>query len=139
MKLKKISKHFYLRDLIQSKTAENLLCLEQYKPSTDSQRNLEALARNILDKVKDEFPEVVITSCYRCERVNNAVGGARNSQHIKGQAADLYLWDYDPLLQFCKKLDYDQLIDYGHYLHISFRLGYRRKQFISLVSPDDTE
>lgn len=137
MKLKKISKHFYLRDLLQSRTAERLMLLEQYKPSTEAQRNLEALAMNILDKVKDEFKEVVITSCYRCHRLNDAVGGAFSSQHIKGQAVDLYLFDHEPLLEFCKKLDYDQLIDYGNYLHISFRLGHRRKNFISLVSIDD--
>lgn len=137
MKLKRISEHFYLRDLVQSKTAERLICIEQYRPSTEVQRNLEALARNILDKIKDEFPGVVITSCYRCHALNDAVMGARNSQHIKGQAADLYLFDHEPLVQFCRKLDYDQLIDYGHYLHISYRLGYRRKQFVSLVAPED--
>lgn len=34
------------------------------------------------------FP-IVITSGYRCESHNKAIGGATNSQHVKGLAADL--------------------------------------------------
>jgi len=35
---------------------------------------------------------LTITSAYRCEKHNAAVGGAKNSQHIRGTAADIK-WD----------------------------------------------
>lgn len=135
MRLKMLSKRVMLRTLLQSATAERLMIREQYKPNTDIQRNLQALAMNILDPIMEKFPDSVITSGYRCARLNDAVGGARNSQHLRGQAADIWREDYPPLLEYCRQLDYDQLIDYGYYLHISFCLGKRRHQFISLPSP----
>ena len=32
---------------------------------------------------------IIVTSGYRCDRLNKAVGGATNSQHRKGEAADI--------------------------------------------------
>lgn len=32
---------------------------------------------------------MIVTSGYRCEKLNKAVGGAKGSQHRLGQAADI--------------------------------------------------
>lgn len=46
---------------------------------------------------------VMVTSGHRCARHNRRVGGARNSQHVKGRAADLAVPDpqavYDALVR----------------------------------------
>lgn len=51
---------------------------------------LVALVENILDPARALLGKAVtVTSGYRCPRLNTAVGGASNSQHTKGEAADL--------------------------------------------------
>lgn len=45
-----------------------------------------------LQQIRDHFGKaVIITSGYRCEKHNKAVGGAAGSRHTKGQAADFYI------------------------------------------------
>lgn len=44
---------------------------------------------NILQKIRDHFGKVTITSAYRCSKHNKKVGGATKSYHTKGQAADI--------------------------------------------------
>ena len=45
-----------------------------------------------LQQIRDHFgKETIITSAYRCEKHNKAVGGAVGSRHTKGQAADFYI------------------------------------------------
>ena len=36
---------------------------------------------------------VIVTSGYRCQELNKAVGGVWNSQHLKGEAADIFVPD----------------------------------------------
>ncbi len=51
--------------------------------------NLRLLAR-YLDTVRDEYGKPVkVNSGFRSEAVNERVGGARNSAHLKGLAADI--------------------------------------------------
>lgn len=44
-----------------------------------------------LQRIRDKAGPVVVTSGYRCPVHNEAVGGVRNSQHIYGRAADIYV------------------------------------------------
>ena len=41
-----------------------------------------------LEKLRDEYGALIITSGYRCPSYNASVGGVSNSAHMKGQAAD---------------------------------------------------
>ncbi len=51
----------------------------------------------ILQKIRDNFNQpVTITSGYRCKTHNKAVGGASNSYHTKGQAADIVVKNVSP-------------------------------------------
>lgn len=43
-----------------------------------------------LQKLRDKYGSVEITSGYRCPNWNKRVGGDYNSAHLKGQAADFY-------------------------------------------------
>src|SRR5574344_1198999 len=42
---------------------------------------------------------IVITSGYRCRRLNRAVGGRGKSQHLTGNAADLHIRNHDYALR----------------------------------------
>jgi len=59
-------------------------------PSPADRARLALLAREILQPIRDEFGPIQVTSAYRSEEVNKAIGGAENSHHLKGNAADIY-------------------------------------------------
>ena len=44
-----------------------------------------------LQKLRDKYGKLQITSGYRCTSHNKEVGGSTNSKHTKGQAADFYI------------------------------------------------
>lgn len=53
---------------------------------------------------------IVVTSGYRSEAVNKAVGGAKNSAHLRGGAADIRCADNEKLLKVIKEeCLYDEL------------------------------
>ncbi|MGN1220216.1 MAG: D-Ala-D-Ala carboxypeptidase family metallohydrolase, partial [Candidatus Cryptobacteroides sp.] len=62
-----------------------------------------------------------INSGYRCQALNKALKGAMNSQHTKGQAADVASDNPFELAELVmkKKLPFDQMILYKTFIHIS--------------------
>lgn len=75
-----------------------------------------------------------ITNGYRCARLNNAVGGAKSSQHLLGQAADITGGNANENKRLMLgiiwlKLPYDQLIwEYGgRWVHVSYGPKNRRQ------------
>jgi hypothetical protein len=50
----------------------------------------------ILDQIMANYPKVQMTSGYRSPEQNTAAGGAKGSQHLHGNAADLNLSAYSP-------------------------------------------
>lgn len=91
---------------------------------------LEKLVDNVLDPIRELVGvPVVITSGYRCYRLNNLCGGVPNSQHRTGNAADFYVKNYSRkqmkqlFLQLTELIDYDQLILYASrcFIHVSYR------------------
>lgn len=52
---------------------------------------------NYLQKIRNHFNSpVTINSAYRCDTHNKKVGGASNSYHTKGMAADIVVKDIEP-------------------------------------------
>lgn len=73
-----------------------------------------------------------VTSAFRTEKQNNACSGAKNSQHLTGDAIDLKPVDF-PFDSFILKIKgspfkFDQLIKYGTFIHISFARGRSPRQ-----------
>lgn len=58
-------------------------------PSPQVVENLRTLAEKVLQPLRDAVGPVNVTSGYRSKMVNEAVNGARNSDHLYGYAADL--------------------------------------------------
>lgn len=103
-------------------------------PSKEVIDNLERLVKNVLDPLRElyGFP-IKVNSGYRSPAVNKAVGGAANSQHIKGEAADITAGNPEAnrkLFDLCSWLAFDQCIDEKDYkwIHVSFKKTGNRKQ-----------
>ena len=78
---------------------------------------------------------IIVTSGYRSTAVNHAVGGAAGSQHTIGQAVDFIAPGFGSPLQVARaivasKLVFDQLIQEGSWVHVSFS-GKPRKQVLT--------
>ena len=134
----KLSNSFSLSEMLKSNTANRRGIEEQYKPSKEVIDNLTRLCRKVLQPIRDslEMP-VRVTSGYRCEELNKAIGGSSKSQHVKGEAADIELWitgqeknaillDEIINLSFRNEIEFDQLIieypvnDVPKWIHISY-------------------
>jgi len=59
-------------------------------------KNIIELAEN-LQVIRDVVGKLNLTNAYRCKEHNADVGGAANSQHLKGKAADVKSKEYDVL------------------------------------------
>jgi hypothetical protein len=83
-----LTKHFSLEELCASATAKARGI--QNKPTVQQIVALVYLACYVLEPLREAMGEPIpISSGFRCEQLNRAVGGVSNSQHMKGQAADL--------------------------------------------------
>ena len=83
----------------------------------DAEENLEGLVANVLDPARERYGRpIAVNSGYRCAIHNSAVGGVRNSQHMKGEAADITAGspaENKKLVEIIKEIGkYDQLIIY---------------------------
>ena len=121
-----ITPNFRLSEFLDSETAVRLDL--DNTPTPDVLANLRNVlipgmqaVRNILGK------PIFITSGYRSPAVNRAVRGAANSQHVTGHAADFKCPAFGPpidvaaeLVRHMDKLKFDQLIQEGQWVHISF-------------------
>lgn len=137
-----ITMHFTLDELYASATAKARGI--QNKPGTAEIINLVYLAAYVLEPLREAMGEPIkIGSGFRCPQLNRAVGGVANSQHMKGQAADLCI---DGDLKKGKRwfewikthLDFDQLIwehnaKGTYWVHVSYvhpPFGRNRRQVI---------
>ena len=138
-----VTMHFTMEELYASDTAKRLGI--NNKPSTQQMINLVYLAAYVLEPLRVAMNEPIkIGSGFRCEKLNKAVGGVYNSQHRKGQAADLCI-DGDikkgrKWFEYIKNhLPFDQLIwehnpkTGSYWVHVSYvfpDFGKNRKKVI---------
>ena len=128
-----ITEHFSLKELTRSETARRLGL--QNTPSSAEMANIQYTAEQ-LEKIRAYVGRgIVVTSCFRSERVNKAVGGSPTSAHRFGLAADCDAIGLTSLA-FTKeiikmrdegKIIFDQLIlefperGDGAWVHVGFR------------------
>lgn len=81
-------KYFKLEEFTYSLTAQKLGIANV--PSAEAVKNLKKLVSNVLDPLREAWRgPIIVTSGYRCETLNKAVGGAKASYHRLGMAADV--------------------------------------------------
>ena len=133
----KISEHFSLEEFYHSVTASNKRI--DNTPTPDIIANIIDLVNNVLEPVRCKLARpILVNSGYRCKRLNNAVGGAKNSQHLTGKAADLTTGSIENnkiLFNLIKDyFKFDQLIwEYGgKWVHVSWNGNMNRNQVLSI-------
>lgn len=121
-------KYFRFSDFIKSDTA--------YKMGIDNRitdaryiANIYTLVDNVLDPLREiiDMP-IYINSGYRCGRLNRAVGGSNNSQHMRGLAADISFKKNEYLCEWIYSVLKSE--EYSMYQHIDQCILYKDKRFI---------
>lgn len=129
-------KYFTIRELIKSTTA-----IKRHidnSPSKEIERSLTALVEKVLDPLREAYGKpIIVTSGYRCPKLNAIVGSTPSSQHVKGEAADIKSVQdtpeenkklFDLIVKL--KLPFDQLINEHNYdwVHVSYGARHRRQK-----------
>src|SRR5207249_6633828 len=98
-----LSAHFSLEELTASEVAARADI--DNTPSAEVLRNLARLAEG-LELVRRALGNkpVHITSGYRSARLNQMVGGSKNTMHIEGLAADILCAPFGPPLEVCRAI-----------------------------------
>jgi hypothetical protein len=86
---------------------------------------------------------IIVKSGYRCSKLNNAIGGSPKSAHMAGDAADFICPAYGSPLDICRaifaaQISYDQLIQEGTWVHISFAPEMRQELLTARFEPTGT-
>ena len=139
-------KYFSIGELCRSNVAD-LKGIPNH-PNTYHKMNLEKLVVNVLDPIRSIYGKpIYVNSGFRSATLNEAVGGARNSQHMDGKAADVTtgnpienkkLWDIILFLFQEGDIDFDQLIcekpinGNPSWIHISYNEDNNRGQILTL-------
>jgi len=128
--MKRISEHLSYREGTYSATAlrrglENI-------PNADQLKCMHDIALYLFEPLRDWVGgPIKITSMFRGEPVNTAIGGSKTSQHMKGQALDLddtfgHKTNAEMYHYIKDNLDFDQLIwefgddDNPNWIHVSY-------------------
>lgn len=132
-------KFFTLNELIKSDAAKRSKI--NNTPNKQEENNLIALVENILDPLREAYGKpIIVTSGFRCERLNKLVNGSKTSQHRTGQAADIRtvedtVEENKKLFDLAQELNlpFDQLIDEYNFdwVHVSYS-SRNRKQILHI-------
>ena len=133
-------KYFTMNELTASATAKRLGIPNV--PTWREAENLRLLVENVLDPLREAWgAPIIVTSGFRSKMLNEMVGGAANSQHTIGMAADIRTLsdlpqDNERLFDLARRMDlpFDQLIDEYRYnwVHISYSRYSMRKQVLHI-------
>lgn len=130
-----LSKNFTLEELTKTDTGLS------NTPTLQAKQALVELVQNVLQPARDILGlPITVTSGYRNEAVNKAVGGASTSQHRKGEAADLVCKDNKRLFDVIRNnFVFDQLIwEFGNseqpqWVHVSYKTQGNRGEVLRAV------
>ncbi len=133
-----MAKYFTLAELTRSDTAKAHGV--DNTPGAEEETSLLRLMDSLLDPIREAYgAPLTVNSGFRSERTNTLVGGAKSSQHVRGEAADITAGSpvknkelFDLIIS--RDLDFDQLIDEKGYrwLHVSLKASGNRKQILHL-------
>ena len=123
-------KYFTIDELTKTDTGLNNI------PRPAHVSNLTALVTTILDPLRELFHSpITVNSGFRSKEVNEKVGGAKNSQHLMGEAVDITSENNELLFKLIRdNFVFDQLINEYNFkwIHVSFSQLYNRKQILKI-------
>jgi zinc D-Ala-D-Ala carboxypeptidase len=141
-----LSEHLSLAEVTRSESAKRRGISNM--PTPAHIENFKLLAENIFEPIREHFGKPIhISSGYRSDALNKAIGGSKTSQHCTGEAIDI---DMDGsangvtnkmVFDYIKdNLNFDQLIwEFGtasnpDWVHVSYEsTGKQRKQVLRAV------
>lgn len=136
-----LSKHLSLAEVTRSESAKRLGISNM--PTEQHIKNFKLLAEKVFEPIREHFGKpIYISSGYRSQALNAAIGGSLSSQHCQGEALDLDMDGTDitnkQVFDFIKdNLEFDQLIwefgtkDNPDWVHVSYEsTGKQRKQIL---------
>lgn len=131
-------KYFTIAELCRSNTGEKLGI--ENVPNSFQKANMENLINHLLDPIRQMWGKpIIVNSGFRCVKLNKAVGGAKNSEHMSGCAADITTGnkaDNKKLFDMIRNssLEWRQLIDESgsSWIHISYNQSDNKKQVLHL-------
>ena len=147
-----LSPHFELHEFTESATARKYGI--DNTPPPEAVKNLRALCVHTLEPLREALGlPVIITSGYRCKALNNKLAhSSEHSQHMLGCAADFYISSAGFMFQVSsfksgpsrrellikafrtiildESIDYDQLILYPNFIHVSYASRERNRRGI---------
>jgi len=127
--MKTISKYISYQEATTSQTAVRKGIKNE--PNDEQLVNMQLVGIRIFDRVREHFATAFrVSSFFRSDALNKAVGGSKTSQHVKGQAIDMQgsaKVSNAEIFEYIKRnLDFDQLIwEYGTdkepaWVHVSY-------------------
>lgn len=132
-----LSDNFSLREFTKSQTATRLGI--DNDPTDEHIQNMRKLCVHVLEPLRAHYKRPVrLSSGYRSQALNMKIGGARTSQHSKGEAGDIEIPGV-PNLEVAEyirdHLPFDQLIlegakkgdPHAGWVHVSFGPRMRRE------------
>jgi len=139
----KLSRNLSLGEFTNSQTAKR-----RGIDNTPTEEHLEAakaLAENVFQPIREHFGcPIYISSGYRSEALNEAIGGSKTSQHSKGEAIDIDMDhrrgpENEEIFFFIRdNIDFDQMIwefgdaDRPDWVHVSYNSdGKQRGQILA--------
>ena len=146
-----IAPHFQLKEFTNSKIAKKLNINNE--PTLLVLNHLKELATNLLEPFRQWYDKPVkVTSGFRCNSLNKAVGGSPTSVHPLGWGADIlpvkdkfedFLKAWDEFLAQHPEIKFDQIIleksKKEQWLHVGLKngAGKQRMQRFTLQVKDD--
>jgi zinc D-Ala-D-Ala carboxypeptidase len=141
-----ISEHITLAEATKSQQASRLGLSNQ--PTSEHLDNMKHIAENVFEPIRKHFNKpIAVSSFYRSEAVNKAIGGAMTSQHLTGEAMDIDAQIFGGLTNkevfdwVRANLNFDQLIWEGgtveepDWVHVSLtKHRANRKQVLRMIS-----
>ena len=134
-----LTPNFTLEEFVQSETAA-MMGIDN-TPTPEALANLELLA-GVMEQIREILgaKPITITSGYRCYDLNVACGGADNSAHLYGLAADFVCPEFGTSLDVCVTLEphvqalgIDQLLyEYEGWTHMGLRADDPRYQCMTI-------
>ena len=140
-----ISKHISYQEAIRSEVAKRLGISNE--PNAKQLYRMKLVAEHIFENAREYFEvPIYVSSFIRSETLNEAIGGADNSQHMRGEAIDMdadvfggitnkELFDY-----IREELYFDQLIledvsedGTGGWVHCSYKKEGNRNQVLVMT------
>ncbi len=144
IQMKNISEHISYNEATFSQKAIKLNLANN--PNEEELRAMQLVAEKVFEPLRKYINQPIrISSFFRSEPVNKAVGGSRNSQHKYGQAIDIQLFNKSKftnadLFNYIKEnLDFDQLIwEFGSdaepdWVHVSYKASENRKKLTRAI------